>query len=545
MKRLMLILIVLLIGLSACSDDNSINNDKENEKTNGSNDSQTTVVGSGNGIEEIGDISGKKDYFDEKNTLLFYDDLFNLENKIVLDFKIQAEELKKIEADYQKYKNTKCNIYRKLESFSISVTYPSGTTVTQTINDVGIRMKGNTTRHSFVDASGNMFSFSHFTLSFQETFDNTEDYTASERVNWGNDTARENRKNRTFFGLRSLEVKFNAEGDLSYARDIYASHVYRSYGIYAQNTTLGVMNFDIKSGSSSKHTGSLGVYKIYEPIDRIYVKRYFSKEENDGDLYKATWGSFRGMPDLNHKSEGVFGVDESSWSEQQSVSYDLKTNKTSSTQDDIRNLLYWINGSTTDLNSTLKNYFDEDYFITLMALMYLSGDWDNFMYDSNNYYLYFNNLNHLCYLMPYDTDKTFGIANNERDMDEIKPLDTMNYQGDDNRSRLLKKTIDIKDSALQKAYLAKISEIYKDVLDIDAFMNIYNKLHKHYKDNIEPNLFDVPTSFANEKAQKYYLHIIYGREAKTYMSASHAYGYSITIGEYFTNKIQTIESELG
>ena len=38
-----------------------------------------------------------------------------------------------------------------------------------------------------------------------------------------------------------------------------------------------------------------------------------------------------------------------------------------------------------------KNYFDEDYFITLMALMYLSGDWDNFMYDSNNYYLYFNN----------------------------------------------------------------------------------------------------------------------------------------------------------
>ena len=75
--------------------------------------------------------------------------------------------------------------------------------------------------------------------------------------------------------------------------------------------------------------------------------------------------------------------------------------------------------------------------------------------------------------------------------------------------------------------------------------NRYNKLHKHYKDNIEPTLFDVPTSFANAKAQKYYLHIIYGREAKTYMSASHAYGYSITIGEYFTNKIQTIESELG
>ena len=29
-------------------------------------------------------------------------------------------------------------------------------------------------------------------------------------------------------------------------------------------------------------------------------------------------------------------------------------------------------------------YFDEDYFVTWLAIMYITGDWDNFMYDSNN-----------------------------------------------------------------------------------------------------------------------------------------------------------------
>ena len=533
MKKLVLLFLIVILSLSACSD---------NEQY------PTTInpsINNAEAIKPVGNISGNKDYFDEKNTIEFYDDLFDLNNKIELNFNISAEELYKIEKDYEKYPHTKCNIYRRIDSFEITITYPSGRVITNSISDVGIRMKGNTTRHAFVDNSGKMFSFSHFAISFQETFDDELDYKSDERITWNKDLDRENRKNRTFFGLRGLELKFNAEGDLSYTRDIYTSQIYRNYGIYAQNITLGVMNFNITNGKETKYNGTLGVYKIYEPIDRIYIKRYFQKEKNDGDLYKATWGSFRGMPDLNHKSEGVFGVDESSWDEAQSVSYDLKTNKTTSTQSDMRNLLHWINNNDSDLNETLSTYMDTEYFTTLMALMYLTGDWDNFMYDSNNYYLYFDNLNHKCYMMPYDMDKTFGIAAKNHDMDKVEPLDTMNLQGYDNRSRLLIKTIDIYNSTLQKGYLEKVKSLYKEVLNYDNFVATYNQLYEHYKDDIKPTLINLPASFDKHLEEKYFYHLIYAKEAGKYMNLTNAYGYSITAKDYFENKEETIKNVLG
>ena len=68
---------------------------------------------------------------------------------------------------------------------------------------------------------------------------------------------------------------------------------------------------------------------------------------------------------------------------------------------------------------------------------------------------------------------------------------------------------------LQKAYLDKIQALYEKVLDVNTFMTIYQKLNDHYKDDIAPTLFTVPSSFANEKAQKYYLHI--SQDATTFL----------------------------
>ena len=244
-------------------------------------------------------------------------------------------------------------------------------------------MKGNTTRHSFYDDG--ITSLVHFKLDFQETFDDELIYLSNEIKSWNNDTERENRKNRTFFGLRGLELKYNAEGDLTYTRDIYASYMYKEFGIYAQSTTLGILDMNI--GNISSKSGTLGVYKIYEPVDRVFVKRYFETDNNDGDLYKASWGSAKGMPSLNSNSSRSYGIDKSMPGVQKSISYDLKTNKSKSNHESIKSLLDWINSSSNDLNSSLKNYIDEEYFITWLAIMYISGDWDNFMYDSNNYYM--------------------------------------------------------------------------------------------------------------------------------------------------------------
>ena len=194
-------------------------------------------------------------------------------------------------------------------------------------------MKGNTSRHSFY--YNGIKDLIHYKLSFQETFDDEKIYKKSEIKSWDSLEERENRKNRTFFDLRGLELKFNSEGDLTYSKDVYASRIYREYGVLAQQTTVGIINMNLDN--DLKYSGTLGVYRIYEPLDRMFIKRNFPKDNNDGELYKATWGSAKGMPTLNNKSSASYGVDESLPGQTKTVSYDLKTNKKTSKHENISN----------------------------------------------------------------------------------------------------------------------------------------------------------------------------------------------------------------
>ena len=44
------------------------------------------------------------------------------------------------------------------------------------INEVGIRMKGNTSRSNFYDENSGIYNYIHYKLKFTETFDSTDDY---------------------------------------------------------------------------------------------------------------------------------------------------------------------------------------------------------------------------------------------------------------------------------------------------------------------------------------------------------------------------------
>lgn len=472
-----------------------------------------------------------KDYFDEIDTEDLYSNLFDINNKVILKINISESEIAKIESDYQKY-GSNCNIYRLAESVSITIKFPNGVSTVKTIEEVGIRMKGNTTRHSFYNQG--ITSLIHFKLDFQETFDDSSIYSSNEIKKWDKDTLRENRKNRTFFGLRGLELKYNAEGDLTYTRDVYTSYVYKENGIYAQSTTLGVLDFNI-DGNSNK-SGTLGVYKIYEPVDRVFVKRYFDKDNNDGDLYKASWGSAKGMPSLNSNSSRTYGVDSSGPGVQKSISYDLKTNKTKSTHESIKSLLDWINGSSSNLSSTVNNYMDEDYFVTWLAIMYITGDWDNFMYDSNNYYMYFDELG-MCYFIPYDMDRTFGLQAKNHDMAYKTPLDTWNLQGDGNRSKLLRKTIDVDNSTIRNKYLAKIKELSTEILDADKFTEYYNVIYENYKDDIVPTIKTLIYDYEDKTSNPFY-HLIIGEGE--YIKYQDSTSNNHAFDSYFSKKQEVI-----
>ena len=316
-KGFILFLFVILISLSGCVKISLVPNDKgETEEKVDSDDEIEDTIDPDDELEM--DNAFGKDYYDEVNSSSMYDDFFDLNNKIEIKINITKKEIAKIEEDYQKY-GSEGNIYRLADSVEIIVTYPNSKQVSYTIEEVGIRMKGNTSRHSFYDDG--IRDFIHYKLSFQETFDDEKLYNENEIKNWDSQEDIENRKNRTFFDLRGLEIKFNSEGDLTYSKDVYASRIYREYGVLAQQTTVGIINMNL--ANNPRYSGTLGVYRVYEPLDRQFIKRNFPKDNNDGELYKATYGSACGMPTLNVNSSLAYGVDDSMPGEQKSICYDL------------------------------------------------------------------------------------------------------------------------------------------------------------------------------------------------------------------------------
>lgn len=203
-----------------------------------------------------------------------YNDLFDHSSVVKIDINISRKELAKIQSDYDYYKAkmTKTPIYRKAESVTFTVNGKK-----YIIKEVGIRMKGSSTLSNFYNDILGTYNLVSFKLKFNETFDD-KNYYSTETKRWNNEEEREQRENRRFATLQKLDVKWNANFDSTYVRNMYVHDMYKDYGILSQSSNLAVFSL---GGSQA------GIYKIFEPVDDIFLNRYLPIEEQGGDLYKA------------------------------------------------------------------------------------------------------------------------------------------------------------------------------------------------------------------------------------------------------------------
>ncbi|MBQ4357497.1 MAG: hypothetical protein II788_05850, partial [Acholeplasmatales bacterium] len=103
-----------------------------------------------------------------------YEDLFNLGNEVSISIDMEDSELLKLQNDLDHYNEThnKTQLYRHCKSVTITLKNYDNT-FSWTIEDVGIRQKGNTSRKEEwpIIENGQIASLNHFKLSFDETFD--------------------------------------------------------------------------------------------------------------------------------------------------------------------------------------------------------------------------------------------------------------------------------------------------------------------------------------------------------------------------------------
>lgn len=437
MRRRILALLIatamlMTVGLAGCSGRETKKGTADGENVQEDTDSVSKIK-----------VSEDFKITDEEQAL--YDSLFDINSEVRINIDITDEELSKLQKDYDYYDSfgSKSPIYRMC-TLNLEINGEK-----YIIPEVGIRMKGNTSRRAFYDTdTDTVYNLIHFKLSFTETFDDEEYYGEDVKV-WTDEQARQERKDRTFASLEGLELKWNRDLDGTYIRDTYAYKMYRDFGVLAPNNTLGALQVN---------GNSWGVYKIHEPVDKIFIKRYFDEEEQGGDLYKCAWAGrdnasytkVNGLAGVENEDTGRFYV------------YDLKTNKKTSNHE-----------SLTELVSTMKDFgsgreeiekvLDIDNWLRFMAVSYFLGMPDDMRNNFNNHYVYFKGDTGQAVFIAYDCEICLGVNSwnpTGNYMTETNPYSGWAYGANTSQSNpLVKRTVS--EGGL---YTSE----YKEVLDMVA-----------------------------------------------------------------------------
>ena len=343
--------------------------------------------GSGSGSEEL----PSPDYPEDEIAL--FNDFFDPNNHISIKLDISNAELKKIQKDYEKYSGmgSKSPIYR-MADLIVSIRKPDGSEQTYTVPQVGVRMKGNTSRTSFYSDNDGMYNLIHFKVSFQETFDEVE-YYGSDALVWSDSDARETRKDRTFATLEKIDLRWNRNDDTTYIRETYAYELFREFGVLAPHTNLASVDI------GNDHAG---VWVVYEPVDKIFLEKNLPESALGGDLYKLGWTN-EGATFTSFSSYGVEDEDNCKF-----YVYDLKTNKKKSTHQSLKNLINTLNSSSLS-KERFASVVDIENFMYYCAVSYMVGNCDDLRNNYNNSYIYFRADTGKMLVIPYDGDRGLGV----------------------------------------------------------------------------------------------------------------------------------------
>lgn len=255
-----------------------------------------------------------------------------------------------------------------------------------TLEEVGIRTKGNTTR--VLPQEGEVLNLFHFKLKFDETFE-LEETNPLYQV----------KKKQSLSGLKSLNVKYHNYADASLIKETYAYNLLNQAGVMTSKAAMVHVKF-IVAGESYDY----GVFTMVEPIDEVFLERRLGPNGSKGDLYKCLWQNYG--PATLEPLKDPKAVGTKIWQINERPAYDKQTNL----DKDHDLLLTFIErlNMTDDLSfhAYMDQNFDVDGFLRYQAMAMLLGMPDDYWAMGNNYYLYLED--GMTRFIPYDYDHVLG-----------------------------------------------------------------------------------------------------------------------------------------
>ncbi|MCF7832979.1 MAG: CotH kinase family protein [Candidatus Marinimicrobia bacterium] len=226
------------------------------------------------------------------------------------------------------------------------------------LDNVGFRLRGNTSRHSLKKS---------FKLDFNEFI-----------------------KGQDIEGIQKFNLK-GEQNDPSLIRSKFAFELFEKIGLIASRVAYTTMFIN---------DNYMGLYENIEHIDDCFLTYHIG--DDSGNLWKCLWPA-----DLNYRGSDpsdyypYFGDERP---------YELKTNKDEYDFSDLAHLIDVINNTPSAyIKDSLESVFRVTDLIKYLAVNIMTGSWDDYRYLKNNYYLYHDPVSNKFHFIPYDYDNTFGI----------------------------------------------------------------------------------------------------------------------------------------
>lgn len=303
---------------------------------------------------------------------------------------VSVDEWNRLLGLYDQNSNTKEYIY-------CDVTYKKGSE-THTVEDAGIRLRGNTSRRRPEGNGGEM----HIT-------DNTDWHHCHFGVNLRKFVKDDDHE---IMGIRKFNLKWFKD-DACYVREVFCYDLFRRAGIWTAAFDVYCRLWIHVEGDSAP--AYYGVYEMIEPYDNKYLdKREQWFGSADGNLWKCSWA--QGPADLSDEN-AVMAEDNN----RDDFTYELKeygasfSDAKAQLQDFIKKIKGKAHGTPGDsFHTWIKQVCDVELLMRTYAVNVAVGMWDDMWNNGNNYYLYFNSTDlydYKVFLIPYDYDNTLGTSN--------------------------------------------------------------------------------------------------------------------------------------
>lgn len=197
---------------------------------------------------------------------------------------------------------------------------------------------------------------------------------------------------RRYYGLKKLNL--NAEvNDPSMIRSNTAWRMYRDMKVPASRANHVEVYIN---------DAYYGLYQNCEHINDDWADERFG--DDAGNLYKCNYPAnlhfISNQPDAYKLTPP--------WSDRRV--YEIKTNREADDYSDLASFIAFLNQADDETFACeFDRYFNPYTYLKVLAVDVLTGNWDAYLYNQNNFYLYFHPRRARFEYLPYDLDNTWGL----------------------------------------------------------------------------------------------------------------------------------------